>query len=67
MNTGYMIYHAERPKSAREQQEIDMGNAKLVEAIGRIWGLLARPVRPRRQTRQAPAPGRPAPCPETSR
>ena len=66
MNAGYMIYQAERPKSAREQQEIDMGNAKLVEAIGRLARLLARPVRPRRQTWR-PAPGRPAPCPETSR
>ena len=67
MNTGYMIYQAERPKSAREQREIDMSNAKLAEAIGRLARLLARPVRPRRQTWQPPAPGRPAPCPETSR
>jgi hypothetical protein len=66
MNTGYMIYQAERPKSAREQREIDMGNARLAEAIGRLVRLLARPVRPRRQTWR-PAPGRPAPCPETSR
>ena len=36
MNTGYMIYQAERPKSAREQREIDMGNARLVAAIGRF-------------------------------
>jgi hypothetical protein len=81
MNTGYMLYQAERPKSAREQREIDMANARLVAAIGRSGlrfgrsGLrfgrrLARPVRPRRQTWR-PAPGRPAappaPCPETSR
>ena len=66
MYTGYQIYQAERPKSAREQQEIDRGNAKLVEAVARMWGLLARPVRPRRQTWR-PAPGRPVPCPETSR
>ena len=65
MNTGYMIYQAERPKSAREQREIDMGNAKLVQAAGRLVRPLARPVRPRRQTWR-PAPGRPAPCPETS-
>ena len=66
MYTGYQIYQAERPKSAREQQEIDMGNAKLVEAIGRLARWLARPVRPRRQTWR-PTQGRPVPCPETSR
>ena len=66
MNTGYMIYQAERPKSAREQREIDMGNAQLVQAVGRFGRWLARPVRPRRQTWR-PAPGRPAPCPESSR
>ena len=65
MNTGYMIYQAERPKSAREQREIDMSNSKLVQAAGRLVRRLARPVRPRRQTWR-PAPGRPAPCPETS-
>jgi len=66
MNTGYMIYQAERPKSAREQREIDMSNARLVATIGRMWGWMSRPVRPRRQTWR-PAPGRPAPCPDTSR
>jgi len=66
MSTGYMIYQAERPKSAREQREIDMGNARLVQAVGRFGRWLVRPVRPRRQTWR-PTPGRPAPCPETSR
>ena len=66
MNTGYMIYQAERPKSAREQGEIDMTNARLAQAAGRFGRLLARSVRPRRQTWR-PAPGRPVPCPETSR
>ena len=68
MNTGYMLYQVERAKSAREQYEIDRSNAKLVAAIGRFGRFgrrLARPVRPRRQTWR-PAPGRPAPCPETS-
>jgi hypothetical protein len=64
MNTGYLLYQAERPKSAREQYEIDRINARLAAAIGRFGRLLARPVRPRRQTWR-PAPGRPAPCPET--
>ena len=66
MYTGYQIYQAERPKSAREQHEIDVGNARLAAAAGRFGRWLARPVRSRRQTWR-PAPGRPAPCPETSR
>jgi hypothetical protein len=67
MYTGYQIYQAERPKSAREQREIDVANARLAAAFGRfgrrLGRRLARPVRPRRQTWR-PAPGRPAPCPE---
>ena len=69
MYTGYQIYQAERPKSAREQYEIDRSNARLAAAIGRFARFgrrLARTVRPRRQTWR-PAPGRPAPCPGTSR
>ena len=66
MYTGYQMYQAERPRSAREQHEIDMGNAKLAAAVARFGRRLARPARPRRQTWR-PAPGRPAPCPETSR
>ena len=66
MYTGYQMYQAGRPKSAREQYEIDKSNAKLAAAFGRLGRLLSRPVRPRRQTWR-PAPGRPAPCPETSR
>jgi hypothetical protein len=66
MYTGYQIYQAERPKSAREQHEIDMGNAKLAAAVARFARRLAGPARPRRQTWR-PAPGRPAPCPETGR
>ena len=72
MYTGYMLYQVERPKSAREQYEIDRSNARLAAAIGRFGRFgrrLARPVRPRRRTWR-PAPGRPAappaPCPETS-
>jgi hypothetical protein len=65
MYTGYQIYQAERPKSAREQYEIDMSNARLAGGIARFGRRLARPVRARRQTWR-PATGRPAPCPETS-
>jgi hypothetical protein len=66
MNTGYLLYQAERPKSAREQYEIDRSNARLVAGIARFGRFLTRPARPRRQTWR-PAPGRPVPCPETSR
>ena len=62
MYTGYQIYQAERPKSAREQREIDMGNAKLAAAIA--------PVRPPAgQAGASPAPdlaagaGTPGPLP----
>jgi hypothetical protein len=66
MNTGYMLYQVERPKSAREQYEIDRSNAKLAHGIARFGRFLTRPARPRRQAWR-PAPGRPAPCPETTR
>ena len=62
MNTGHTIYQAERPKSAREQREIDMGNAKLAEAIGRLRPLAG-------QAGASPAPdlaagaGTPGPLP----
>jgi hypothetical protein len=66
MYTGYQMYQAERPKSAREQYEIDKSNARLAEGIARFGRRLTRPVRPRRQAWR-PAAGRPAPCPETVR
>jgi hypothetical protein len=34
MYTGYMLYQAERPKSAREQREIDVTNARLAAPAG---------------------------------
>jgi hypothetical protein len=55
MNSGYMIYQAERPKSAIEQQEIDAWHAQLAAAFARLLR------RPRRRSR--PASGRSASCP----
>jgi hypothetical protein len=66
MYAGYQIYQAERPKSAREQREIDVTNARLIAAASRFGRWVSRPVRTRRQTWR-PAPGRPAPCPQASR
>jgi hypothetical protein len=36
MNAGYMIYQAERPKSAIEQQDIDTWHAHLYAAFARL-------------------------------
>jgi hypothetical protein len=48
MNTGYLIYQAERTRSAAEQREVDRFNAQLAGSIGRMWRALAAPVRSRR-------------------
>ncbi len=48
MNTGYLIYQAERTRSAAEQRQVDMSNAQLAASIGRMWRALAAPVRSRR-------------------
>src|SRR5262249_17235321 len=65
MYTGYQIYQAERPKSAREQYEIERSTAKLAATMRRFRRVLTSAASPRRQTWR-PAPGRPVPCPETS-
>jgi hypothetical protein len=48
MNTGHLIYQAERTRSAAEQQEVDRSNAQLAVSIGRMWRALEAPVRSRR-------------------
>jgi hypothetical protein len=45
MNTGYMIYQAERTKSAAEQREIDRSNAQLAASISWLWRALGAPWR----------------------
>ena len=55
MNTGYLIYQAERTRSAAEQREADRSNAQLAASIGRIWQVLAAPVRSRRTRGPRPA------------
>jgi hypothetical protein len=55
MNTGYLIYQAERTRSAAEQWEVDRSNAQLAASIGRMWRALAAPVRSRRARGSRPA------------
>jgi hypothetical protein len=54
MNTGYLIYQAERPLSRAEQQRVDIAQAELVRKVGRGWHALTAPLRALRST------GRPA-------
>ena len=54
MNTGYLIYQAERPRSTREQRQVDIAHAELARSVSRRWHALTAPLRARRR------PGRPA-------
>ena len=56
MNTGYLIYQAERPRGAAEQRQVDVAHAELARAVTRRWHALTAPLRARRR------PGRPAGC-----
>jgi hypothetical protein len=57
MNTGYLIYQAERPRSAAEQRQADIAHAELARAVSRGWRALTAPLRARRQRgRQAGIP-----------
>jgi hypothetical protein len=58
MNTGYLIYQAERPRSTYEQQQADIASAELARTISRCWHALTAPLRARRQGRRRS--GRPA-------
>jgi hypothetical protein len=40
MNTGYLIYHAERPRSAAEQRQADIVHAEFARSAGRGWRAL---------------------------
>lgn len=48
MNTGYLIYQAERTKTAAEQREIDATQAELAASLTRLWHRIAMPLRSRR-------------------
>src|SRR5581483_7873609 len=45
MNTGYLIYQAERPLSRAEQQRVDIARAELVLKVSRGWHALTAPLR----------------------
>ncbi len=47
MNTGYLIYQAERTRTAAEQREVDASHAELAAAVSRLWRSLAAPLRSR--------------------
>ena len=67
MNTGYLIYQAERPLSRAEQQQVDIAQAELVRKVGRGWHALTAPLRALRP-RSSPGaqPGvRPGASPDT--
>ena len=70
MNTAYLIYQAERTRTAAEQREVDATHAELAASLVRLWGSLAAPLRHRRRaqrgTRHQP-PAYPVPWPRSSR
>ena len=50
MNAGYLIYQAERPRSAAEQRQTDIVHAELARSVSRGWRALAAPLRALRLT-----------------
>jgi hypothetical protein len=54
MNTGYLIYQAERPRSTTEQRQVDIAHAELARAVSRRWHALTAPLRARRLTGRRP-------------
>jgi hypothetical protein len=49
MNTGYLIYQAERTRTAAEQREVDATHAELAASLTRLWRSLATQLRSRRR------------------
>jgi hypothetical protein len=56
MNTGYLIYQAERPRSAAEQRQTDIAHAELARAVSRRWHALTAPLRALHRGRQSRLP-----------
>ncbi len=59
MNTGYLIYQAERPRSAAEQRQVDIAHAELARSARRRWHALTAPLRSRRLRGRQPGLGQP--------
>ncbi len=54
MNTGYLIYQAERPRGAAEQRQADIAHAELARTVSLRWHALTAPLRARRQRGRQP-------------
>lgn len=54
MNTGYLIYRAERPLSRAEQQQVDIAHAEMARKVSRLWQALAAPLRALRRAGRQP-------------
>ena len=52
MNTAYLIYQAERTRTAAEQREVDATHAELAASLTRLWRSLAAPLRSRRRAQR---------------
>ena len=59
MNTGYLIYQAERPMSSAEQRRVDASRAELAASLTRLGHRLTAPMRFVRRTRHQPVPSVP--------
>jgi hypothetical protein len=65
MNTGYLIYQAERTRTAAEQREIDAYHGELAASLTRLGRSLAAPLRSRRRAQRGAQRGaehQPASC-----
>ena len=54
MNSGYMIFQAERTKSAAEQRQIDANHGEMAATLARRWRTLTRPARSLRRAWRRP-------------
>jgi hypothetical protein len=54
MNTGYLIYQAERPRSTTEQRQVDIAHAELARSASRRWHTLTAALRALRPAERRP-------------
>ncbi len=52
MNSNYLIYEAERPRSMTEQRETDARTGEFAAAVGRLGRSLRHPATGKRNARQ---------------